>query len=355
MFDNIKAAVRDLADYKEKPELSEKAQALYDRLTAYGEQHHTQEQSIATEANPELPDPAISLSERDLYGYPHEDVLPLLKDRALELYDQDHTIYLLYPDGSESMAFERAEIEQHNGIFGIGKEEWKAALDFQQTKDRVRNSEASKEADLMYGAGDKYGIYQIEDTRNVDYAFRPLSDAGNGFSRADYKLMYVAPLEPGQTLESIYVKHNRDDRPAGQEMRSLSMSDVIVLKQNSKLTAHYLDRGGYAPVPQFLEKESHIKAAEMSTEQNYNMIDGTPNNHAPTVAELEANVQAGKQISLLDLANAIKNENKANSSGKKPSLLGQLERNKAAVAQKNKNPSAQKDAPPRKPGNLEVD
>ena len=75
-------------------------------------------------------------------------------------------------------------------------------------------------------------------------------------------------------------------------------------------------------------------------------------NHAPTVAELEADVNAGRTISLLDLANAVNKERKTENPGKKPSLLGQLEKNKIQVAQNKEN--AQKDDPTRKPGELEV-
>ena len=62
-----------------------------------------------------MPDPAIDMSERDLYGYTDSAMLPLLKDQALTLYDADHTIYMLYPDNTEAMVFERDEIAGHGG------------------------------------------------------------------------------------------------------------------------------------------------------------------------------------------------------------------------------------------------
>ena len=78
------------------------------------------------------------------------------------------------------------------------------------------------------------------------------------------------------------------------------------------------------------QQESHIKTAEMSTEQNYNMIDGMMNN-APSMEELEARAKAGEQISLLDVAEATKAEakkpkqtRKTTQKQKKPSIRAQL-------------------------------
>ena len=82
-------------------------------------------------------------------------------------------------------------------------------------------------------------------------------------------------------------------------------------------------------------KENYLKNAEMSTEDDFNMIDGIINNgdNRPTVAELECDVKAGKPISLLDLANALGVENKDKNLHKsqktvdeKPSLLAKLNR-----------------------------
>lgn len=78
------------------------------------------------------------------------------------------------------------------------------------------------------------------------------------------------------------------------------------------------------------QQESHIKTAEMSTEQNYNMIDGMMNN-APSMEELEARAKAGEQISLLDVAEAAKAEaqkpkqtRRTTQKQKKPSIRAQL-------------------------------
>ena len=94
------------------------------------------------------------------------------------------------------------------------------------------------------------------------------------------------------------------------------------------------------------QPESHIKTAEMSTEQNYNMIDGMMNN-APSMEELEARAKAGEQISLLDVAEAAKAEakkpkqtRKTTQKQKKPSIRAQLAA--AKEKQKKKAPGAGK-------------
>lgn len=91
------------------------------------------------------------------------------------------------------------------------------------------------------------------------------------------------------------------------------------------------------------QQESHIKTAEMSTEQNYNMIDGMMNN-APSMEELEARAKAGEQISLLDVAEAAKAEakkpkqtRKTTQKQKKPSIRAQLA---AAKEEQKKRPPA---------------
>ena len=79
------------------------------------------------------------------------------------------------------------------------------------------------------------------------------------------------------------------------------------------------------------QQESPIKAAEMTTEQNYNMIDGVLNN-APTMSELEAKAKAGEQISLVDLAEAIKADKERGK--EKPSIRAQLKADKERTGKK---------------------
>ena len=179
---------------------------------------------------------------------------------------------------------------------------------------------------------DSFSIYQIksgDETR--DYRFEPfdrLQATGRSVDRANYNLVYTASLDSKTTLEDIYRTFNID-HPADFKGHSLSVSDVVVLHQGGKDTAHYCDSFGFQQVPEFL-RENPLRTAELSTEQNENMIDGVINN-TPSMGELEAKVKAGEQIFLIDLADAAKAEakkTKAKQSRKtqpqKPSIRAQL-------------------------------
>ena len=180
---------------------------------------------------------------------------------------------------------------------------------------------------------DSFSIYQLrnEDSTRV-YRFEPydrLQAAGLTVDKANYTEVYAAPLTAGTTLEDIYRTFNVD-YPADFKGHSLSVSDVVVLHQNGQNTAHYCDSVGFQQVPEFLQ-ENPLRTAELSTEQNENMIDGVLNN-APSLGELEAKAKAGEQISQADLAAAVKAEEKApkakksrTAKPKKPSIRAQLD------------------------------
>ena len=194
--------------------------------------------------------------------------------------------------------------------------------------------------------GDTFSIYQVPagpEGRDFRYrSYEELQAAGLAVDRKNYELVYTAPLDGKTTLENIYRTFNADDRPTDFRGHSLSVSDVVVINRGGKEEAHYCDSIGFTPVPEFM-RESPIKTAEMSTEQNYNMIDGTLNN-APSMGELEARAKAGEQISLFDVAEAAKAEaqkpkqtrpaSKTAQRQKKPSIRAQLKAAKEEQAKK---------------------
>ena len=73
-----------------------------------------------------MPDPSIPLDVMHNYGYTDADMLPLSKDRALELAERDVTVYMLYSDNSETMVFDTEDIINFDGLFGITREDWDA-------------------------------------------------------------------------------------------------------------------------------------------------------------------------------------------------------------------------------------
>ena len=101
-----------------------------------------------------------------------------------------------------------------------------------------------------------FSIYQLKGgNETLDYRFEPLDSIHrNGLSvkPENYELVYEAPLTAKDNLESIYTRFNVD-RPADFTGHSLSVSDIVVLHQGGKDTAHYCDRAGFSEVPEFLQ------------------------------------------------------------------------------------------------------
>ena len=187
---------------------------------------------------------------------------------------------------------------------------------------------------------DTFSIYQLkrgDETR--DFRFEPydrLAATGHTAEQTNYDLIYTAELAPGTSLEDIYTRFNID-HPKDFKGHSLSVSDVVVFHQNGQDTAHYVDSSGYRQVPEFLqppEKENPLKHVEDTIEQNDNHFDGIINN-TPSVDELEKKAKSGEQISLTDLADAIKAE-KTHGKGKeeKPSIRAQLKADKKKAQKK---------------------
>ncbi|WP_300416909.1 LPD25 domain-containing protein [uncultured Oscillibacter sp.] len=142
-----------------------------------------------------------------------------------------------------------------------------------------------------------FSIYQIRggpETR--DFRFEPyyrLLATGRTVDPTNYDLVYTAPLRDTDTLESIYRQFNTD-HPADFKGHSLSVSDVVVLRHGDRQEAHFCDDVGFREVPEFL-RENPLRTAELSTEQNENMIDGVLNN-APSPGEVEAKEEAGEPV-----------------------------------------------------------
>ena len=105
-------------------------------------------------------------------------------------------------------------------------------------------------------AENSFSIYQLKGgNETLDYRFEPLDSIHrNGLSvkPENYELVYEAPLTEKDNLESIYPRFNVD-RPADFTGHSLSVSDIVVLHQDGKDTAHYCDRAGFSEVPEFLQ------------------------------------------------------------------------------------------------------
>ena len=266
-----------------------------------------------------MPDPTLTVDDMRSYGYLDGDMLPLSKDRALELLEHDITVYMLHPDNAEEMVFEAEDIIKHDGMFGITQPDWDAVKGHIPPRD--------VEQRFLNSPTDSMAIYQLRRDAPVELRFASLGSLAAPPDPANYEAIYTREVYPdddtGRILENFYYIFN-DERPGDFVGHSLSVSDIVALKQNGKVSYHYCDSMGFQELPAFQKPENYLKAAEMSMEDDYGMIDGIINNGSkqPTVANLEAQVKAGMSISLMDLAAAAHRERDAGE--RKPSVLEQL-------------------------------
>ena len=272
-----------------------------------------------------MPDESVKVADLKTCGYVDGDMLSLSIERAVELYDQDMTVYAIVDGGNAEMLFDREELDtQASGtVFSVSREEWEQSPMFhEKIVERQQHQEKRENAFLDHG-GDCFAIYQVkrDDPGNVRFMNMDwMQSHGKAIARGSYDLIYTAPLTAtGSTdskLEAIFEQFNLH-RPADYHSPSLSVSDIVAIKQNGVVSYHYCDSVGFKELPDF-QKENYLKAAEMSTEDDYGMIDGIINNgKQPTVADLEQQAKSGQPISLMDLADAVHRE-------KKPSVLEKL-------------------------------
>ena len=272
-----------------------------------------------------MPDESLKVADLEACGYLDGDMLPLSRELAVELYDQDLSVYAIVDGGNAEMLFDREELDTQapGTVLAVSREEWEqSSLFHEKIVERQQHQEERESAFLAHG-GDCYAIYQVkrDDPGNVRFMNMDwMQSHGKAIERGSYDLIYTAPLTAtGSTdakLEAIFEQFNLH-RPSDYHSPSLSVSDIVALKQNGVISYHYCDSVGFKELPDF-QKENYLKAAEMSTEDDYGMIDGIINNgKQPTVADLEQHAKSGQPISLMDLADAVHRE-------KKPSVLEKL-------------------------------
>ena len=281
-----------------------------------------------------VPDPAISVETMNAYGYTDADMLPLTKERALELMERDVSVYMLHTDNTEAMAFDAEEVRSFDGIFGVETAEWETV------KDRFAPQDYEKA--FLDNPADSFAIYQLRDNDDTAYLHymnsEYLEKKGLSVRKENYAAVYAGNLDcRGDTqdkLNELYETFNIH-RPEDFRGHSLSVSDIVELKQNGVVSCHYVDSWGFKELPGFLKPENYLKNAEMAMEDDYGMIDGIINNGPrKTVAELEEQSKTGTPISLLELAQAVQREDaekrraqqsvRREKSGEKPSILAKL-------------------------------
>ena len=275
-----------------------------------------------------MPDPALTQDDLEKCGYMDGDLLPLSKERAYELMERDLTVYIVQQGENPAMAFDTTDLDAHDGIFAVTREEWEESPAFDaQVKERMDHQQEREQAFLDH-KGDCFAIYQVKHTdelRDIRYeGLEWIKSIGQTVQRDNYDLVYTAPLEPsdlkGSVLDNLEYRFN-NEHPADYRHPSMSVSDIVAIKRDGKVSCHYCDSFGFAEVPGFLP-DNTLKNTEMAVEDDYGMIDGIINNgpKEQTVAQLEQQARSGQPISLMDLAAAAHREDR----DKKKSVMDQL-------------------------------
>ena len=286
-----------------------------------------------------IPDSEVSVSDMQEYGYLYDGMLPVTRERALELDAAGLTVYLLHEDNTESMVFDTEEIMEHGGLFGVEHEEWEQSPAFHEKVLERQERQMEREQAFLAHEGSCFAIYQVsrDDPQNVRFMNLDWLQSHNlAVDRNNYDMIYTAPLNGSgsamEQLETLYEQFNLQ-KPVDFHSPSMSVSDIVAIKQDGKVSCHYCDSVGFTEIPGFLP-DNPLKNAEMMLEDDYGMIDGIINNGPKerTVAQLEQQARSGQPISLMDLAAAAHREER----DKKKSVMEQLksqprtERKKAA-------------------------
>lgn len=196
---------------------------------------------------------AILLEQRedyaeDEYARPDFQLTVINREQALRLYDEGKQIYLVRISPWPILVTAREEIERGSDTFQI------ATADLQQERNMTEQENV-----LLYGSEKQLGIYQITARApEHDYRFMGLDyveKKGITVTRADYDLIYAAPLTEKDTLDGIYERFNIQ-RPADFTGHSLSVSDVVVLNDGSTVKAYYVDSIGFAELPDFFKERN---------------------------------------------------------------------------------------------------
>ena len=259
-------------------------QKAQDKEQTAGQEQPTRE---GQEAAPEKPDPEAAApgksgAQEKAGAAPKEAFTP-------------ETIYRVrrnpYSDSRENSHLLQAYVTQENGRAKMGdvlytgtpekcRELMGQLKSGELTEGDVKQlyAKAQETAQTTGQDKDTFSIYQIkggDETR--DFRFEPydrLQAAGNVVDRANYELVYTAPLAPETSLEDIYTRFNID-HPKDFKGHSLSVSDVVVLHQDGQDTAHYVDSFGYKSVPEFLQEQKQLTPDELETGETIKTPRGT--------------------------------------------------------------------------------
>ena len=307
-----------IANYGYKLDDYEKTKELADVLAYRIENEPANAALTVIDAQAEidaLPDGMIGLSQMHEYGYIWEEMLPLTKETALELFAHDLPVYLLHEDGSETLIEGKEQITGHEGIFGIEKSDWENERKLRSMQAELADSSANRETQLLYGGTDKYGIYQLKDNPELrDFHFAGteslkrrgiIKDNFDAIKPENYNLVYVGELSElskdyiglqtqGDTLEALYEKFNID-HPEDFKGHSLSVSDIVVLHEKGENSAHFVESVGYTRLPDFMRELEGVKEQEIEKAEPEEVQDTSGHDVNQSAKQNDLKLDSGKE------------------------------------------------------------
>ena len=280
-------------------------QKAQDKEQTAGQEQPTRKEQAAP---PEQPQPEAATKADTAGKEKPEAAAPEKTDAAPKEAFTPETIYRVrrnpYGDSRENSYLLQAYVTQENGRAKMGdvlftgtpekcRELMGQLKSGELTEGDIKQLYAKTQETAKTAEPDKdtFSIYQIkggDETR--DFRFEPydrLQAAGNVVDRANYELVYFAPLAPGTSLEDIYTRFNID-HPKDFKGHSLSVSDVVVLHQDGQDAAHYVDSFGYKEVTEFLQEQKQLAPDNLETGETIQTPRGTFHVTAMSREQMEA-------------------------------------------------------------------
>ena len=195
------------------------------------------------------------------FGAFQEPMSVIEQEEALKLYDAGADIYLITNFSSPMYVTERMEIERGPEHYQMSMTELERFRNLEWEMQKYPQIQSLKEANLLLGTRQTFGIYQIkDDSPGENYAFMNMSfieSHGMQIKKEDYKLVYVGELSGNMSLDDIFERFNID-RPEDFRGHSLSVSDIVVLNDGEKVTAHFVDSISFEQLDSFLNLEEQV-------------------------------------------------------------------------------------------------
>ena len=199
---------------------------------------------------------------------------PDKSQRNIRFIDSGYNTLFHIPDGG-NLAIARFDggertypcqyIDSHHVLIGTETLHICEFAEIMERNGSVYRPENPQKGDIL----DTYEIFQLDlsDRKASAYSFCSYEMAKGKIKPAHYQRMYAGVLAPTVTLEALYQKHNRDSRPFGRRMRSLSVSDIVVLNRDGERQAFYVDSFGFTECKEFLKPPRRTRSPKKKTGQ----------------------------------------------------------------------------------------